>query len=196
MNDNIPIFGIISRLVRQKGIDILSETLYKLFDLDAQFILLGTGEVWSHFYFGGAPRFFPDKIGVHIGFDNKLAHKIEAGSDFFLMPSRFEPCGLNQMYSLRYGTLPVVRATGGLNDTIENFNEKTKKGTGFKFNNPTANALFDTIGQATYMYYNNKKTMKKLIQQAMRKRFTWEESAQKYEDVYYLAVRRRRNTYI
>ena len=117
-NPDIPIFGIVSRLVSQKGIDIVAEALYKLFGFDLQIVILGTGEVWSHFYFGEAASKFPDKLGCHIGYNDALAHKIEAGADFFLMPSRFEPCGLNQMYSLRYGTLPVVRATGGLDDTI------------------------------------------------------------------------------
>lgn len=196
IRDDVPLFGMVTRLVRQKGVDIIAEALYNLINLDAQFVLLGTGEVWSHFYFGGAPQFFPDKIGVHIGFSNELAHKIEAGSDFFLMPSRFEPCGLNQMYSLRYGTLPIVRATGGLNDTVENFNEQTGEGTGFKFQDLTADALFNTVGWATYTYYHRKDAMKQLVQQAMNQRFTWEESAKKYEDVYYQAVRRRRNIYI
>ncbi|OGI01396.1 MAG: glycogen synthase [Candidatus Melainabacteria bacterium GWF2_37_15] len=196
VRDDIPLFGIVTRLVRQKGVDILAEALYKLMGLDAQFVLLGTGEVWSHFYFGGAPGMFPEKVGVNIGFSNELAHKIEAGSDFFLMPSRFEPCGLNQMYSLRYGTLPIVRAVGGLNDTVENFNEQTLEGNGFKFHDLTPNALFDTVGWATYTYYHNKPAMKKLIQNAMNKRFTWEDAARKYDDVYYLAVRNRRNIYI
>lgn len=196
VRDNIPVFGVVSRLVKQKGVDILAETLYKLFGLDAQFIILGTGEVWSHFYFGGAPPMFPDRIGVYIGYNNELAHKIEAGSDFFIMPSRFEPCGLNQMYSLRYGTLPVVRATGGLNDTVENFNEQNWEGTGFKFYNLTADALFDTIGWAVYTYYNNKEAMKTLVKRAMQQRFTWESSALKYEDVYYNALRQRRKIYI
>lgn len=196
VKDDIPLFGIVSRLVRQKGVDILAEALYRLLGFDAQFVLLGTGEVWSHFYFGGAPISFPDRVGTYIGFDNALAHKIEAGADFFIMPSRFEPCGLNQMYSLRYGTLPIVRATGGLNDTVENFDEKTGEGTGFKFHDLTGDALFNTIGWAVYTYYNNRSAMKNLVQQAMSKRFTWQEAAKKYEDVYYLAVRRRRNTYI
>ena len=112
------------------------------------------------------------------------------------MPSRFEPCGLNQMYSLRYGTLPIVRAVGGLNDTVENFNEQTLEGNGFKFHDLTPNALFDTVGWATYTYYHNKPAMKKLILNAMNKRFTWEDAARKYDDVYYLAVRNRRNIYI
>ena len=196
VKDDVPIFGIVSRLVKQKGMDIFAEALYKLFDFNAQFILLGTGEIWSHFYFGGAPNISPDKMGVYIGYSNELAHKIEAGSDFFLMPSRFEPCGLNQMYSLKYGTLPIVRDTGGLNDTIENFNEQSLEGTGFKFHDLTVDALFNTIGWAVYTYYNNKKAMKKLISNAMKKRFTWEDSVLEYEKVYYQAVRRRRNIYI
>lgn len=187
----VPVFGIVSRLVKQKGVDILSETLYRLFDFNAQFVLLGEGEVWSHFYFGEAANLFPDKLGCYFGYSNELAHKVEAGADFFIMPSRFEPCGLNQMYSLRYGTLPIVRATGGLDDTIDNFNEKTWEGTGFKFNDLTADALFNTIGWAVYTYFNNKHAMKKLVSQAMEKRFTWEDSAKKYENTYNLAIKRR-----
>jgi starch synthase len=196
VKDDIPVFGIVTRLVRQKGVDVLAETIYRLFDFDAQFIMLGTGEVWSHFYFGGIPQNFPDKFGCYIGYNNELAHKIEAGSDFFLMPSKFEPCGLNQMYSMKYGTLPVVRGTGGLEDTVENFNENTLEGTGFKFYDLTSDALFNTIGWSVYTYYNNKEGMKRLIQNAMSKSFTWESSARHYEDVYYLAVRKRRNVYI
>ena len=144
------------------------------------------------FYFGDAAHKLPDKMGCYFGYSNELAHKIEAGADFFLMPSRFEPCGLNQMYSLRYGTIPIVRATGGLDDTIENFNEETHEGTGFKFNDLNHKSLFDTVGWAVYTYYNNKKGMKRLIEQAMKKRFTWEESAKKYEEVYNLAIKKRK----
>jgi len=191
IKDDIPVFGIVSRLARQKGIDVLAEAIYRLLSFDMQIIMLGEGEVWSHFYFGDASRYLPRKIGTYFGYSNELAHKIEAGSDFFLMPSRFEPCGLNQMYSLRYGTLPIVRATGGLDDTVENFNEKTWEGTGFKFNNLSADALYDTVGWAVYTYYNNKNAHKRLIEQAMNKRFTWEDSALKYENVYNLAVQKR-----
>ncbi len=192
INDNIPVFGIVSRLVRQKGVDILAEAIYKILSFDIQIVILGEGEVWSHFYFGDAANYLPQKIGTYFGYSNELAHKIEAGSDFFLMPSKFEPCGLNQMYSLRYGSLPVVRATGGLNDTVENFNEKTWEGTGFKVGNLNANSLYDTIGWAVYTYYNNKHAMKRMIEQAMAKRFTWEDSAKKYENVYNIAVQRRK----
>jgi starch synthase len=193
VRDNVPVFGIVTRMVRQKGIDILAEAIYRLFDYEAQFVILGEGEVWSHFYFGDAQRYLPSKIGCYFGYSNELAHIVEAGSDFFLMPSRFEPCGLNQMYSMRYGTLPVVRATGGLDDTVENFNERTWGGTGFKFYDLTADSLFNTVGWAVYTYYNNKNAMKKLIEQAMSKRFTWEHSAKKYEDVYRRAVEIRNN---
>ncbi len=191
IDPNVPVIGMVSRLAKQKGIDILAEAIYGLLDFDIQIIMLGTGEVWSHFYFGKAAHYFPRKMGCYVGYNNELAHKIEAGSDFFLMPSRFEPCGLNQIYSLRYGTLPIVRATGGLNDTIENYNEETEEGTGFKFNDMSAHALYNTVGWATYTYYNRKNTMNKLIQQAMSKRFTWEDSAKKYENLYYRSVEKR-----
>jgi len=187
---DVPVIGIVSRLARQKGIDIIAEALYGLLDYDMQLVILGTGEVWSHFYFGEAAGRFPNKIGCHIGYNNALAHKIEAGSDFFLMPSRFEPCGLNQMYSLSYGTLPIVRATGGLDDTIENYNEETGEGTGFKFYDLTSKAIYNSIGWAIYTYYNKKDAMNKLIKQAMSKRFTWENSAKEYENLYYQAVER------
>lgn len=191
-NLDVPVFGIVSRLVNQKGIDIIAEALHNLFGFDLQLVMLGNGEVWSHFYFGEAASKFPHKFGCHIGYDNVLAHKIEAGSDFFLMPSRFEPCGLNQMYSLRYGTLPIVRATGGLDDTIENYNDYTGEGTGFKFYDLTAQSLYSTIGWALYTYYNRKDHMYKMIKNAMSKRFTWETSAKKYEDLYYLSCCKRK----
>ena len=195
VRDDVPVFGIVSRMVRQKGVDILAETIYKLFDFEAQFVLLGDGEIWSHFYFGDAAYKLPDKMGCYFGYNNKLAHKIEAGSDFFLMPSKFEPCGLNQIYSLRYGTLPLVRATGGLNDTVENFDEKTWEGTGFKFDDLNSESLFNTVGWAVYTYYNNKNAMKRLIENAMKKRFTWEESAKKYVEVYELAINKRQKAF-
>ena len=188
---DVPVIGIVSRLVRQKGIDIVAEAIYGMLDYDCQFVLLGTGEPWSHFYFGDVAARFPDKFGCYIGYDNALAHQIEAGSDFFLMPSRFEPCGLNQMYSLRYGTLPIVRATGGLEDTIENYNEETGDGTGFKFHDLTSGALYNTVGWALYTYYHRKDAMEKMIKHAMSQRFTWEESANKYVDTYKQAIRQK-----
>jgi starch synthase len=181
---DVPIFGIVSRLVHQKGVDILAEAIYRILSLDVQFILVGNGEPWAHFFFGKIAYENSDKFGCFIGYDNELAHLVEAGADFFVMPSRFEPCGLNQMYSLRYGTPPVVHAVGGLNDTVENFDEQTGNGTGFKFYGLNANNLFNTIGWATYTYYNLKDKLINLRKNGMQKRFTWDDSARKYLDVY------------
>ncbi|MGB4549057.1 MAG: glycogen synthase GlgA [Syntrophales bacterium] len=188
---DVPLLGLVSRLVKQKGIDILAEASHRILSLDVQIVLLGSGEPWSHFFFEELARDHPKKFACRIGFDNVMAHKIMAGSDFFLLPSRFEPCGLTQMYSLRYGTLPIVRATGGLNDTVENFDGATLEGTGFKFYDLTAGALFNTIGWAVHTYHHNRQAMENLIRHAMGKRFAWEESARKYESLYRLALERR-----
>ncbi len=192
INPDIPLFGVVSRLVDQKGTDVLAEAIYRILELDIQFVLLGSGDPWSHFFFGGIMNEYPQKFACKIGYDHALSHKIEAGCDFFVMPSRFEPCGLNQMYSLRYGTLPIVRATGGLDDTVENFNEYAQKGDGFKFYALDANSLFNTVGWATYTYYNNKKAISAMQKRAMEKRFTWEESARKYEEMYNEALKIKR----
>ena len=186
-----PLFGLVTRLVKQKGVDLLAEALPRILDLDVQFALLGSGEPWSHVFFEELAGARPDKLACRIGFEPTMAHRVIAGCDFFVMPSRFEPCGLTQMYSMRYGSLPVVHATGGLDDTVENFDEAGLGGTGFKFRQPTAGALYDTIGWATCTYYHNEKAMKTLMRRAMSKRFTWEEAARKYEDLYRLAVRRK-----
>ena len=188
VRDDVPLFGVVSRLVEQKGVEILAEAIHKILALDIQFVMLGEGEPWTHFYFGDIMAAYPDKFGVKIGYDHALSHKIEAGCDFFVMPSLFEPCGLNQMYSLRYGTLPIVRATGGLDDTIDNYDEATCEGTGFKFLLNDAKALFDTNGWATYTFYKRQECMDKMRENAMKKRFTWDESAKKYEELYFLAL--------
>jgi starch synthase len=188
---DVPIIGLVTRLVKQKGIDVLAEAIYDLMKYDIQIVLLGTGEVWTHFYFGDIAHKVPNKFACYIGYNNTLAHKIEAGSDFFLMPSRFEPCGLNQMYSMSYGTLPIVRATGGLNDTVENYNEMSQKGTGFKFYTLNARVLYETVGWAIYTYYQKRDVMDILIKEAMSRRFTWEESAKNYIDLYYMAAKKR-----
>jgi len=188
----VPLIGMVGRLVKQKGIDIFAAALPKLLELDIQIVMLGEGEPWAHFYFGGMAAKHPQKFFCQIGYDNTLAHKIEAGADFFLMPSAFEPCGLNQMYSMRYGTLPIVRATGGLDDSVENFDEEKGTGTGFKFWDLTPGALFDTVGWAVYTWYNKKSAIKGLIKNAMNKRFTWEDAAKKYEQLYLKGVKYRR----
>lgn len=192
VNQAIPLFGIVSRLVEQKGVHLLSEAFDWIMGLDIQMVMLGEGDARAHEFFRSMASKYPSKFAVQIGYDNSLAHKIEAGADFFVMPSIFEPCGLNQMYSLRYGTLPIVRATGGLDDTVENFDERRKSGDGFKFGDAKAWALYNTIGWATYTYYNNKEAMVILQKNAMGKRFTWEESAKKYEEMYVDAIKLKR----
>jgi starch synthase len=182
---------MVSRLVKQKGIDVLAEAIPRILDLDLQVVMLGAGEPWAHFFFGDIMAAHPDRFAIRVGYDNRLAHRIEAGADFFLMPSAFEPCGLNQMYSLRYGTLPVVRAVGGLDDSVENFDERSGAGTGFKFRDLTPGALFDTIGWAVHTWYHRKDAMQLLIRNAMSRRFTWEEAAVGYEALYRHAVARR-----
>ncbi len=191
---SVPLFGLVSRLVKQKGIDLLAQALPRILELDVQFVILGDGEPWSHAFLEELARSRPEKFACRIGFEPALAHRIIAGCDFFVMPSRFEPCGLTQMYGMRYGTLPVVHATGGLDDTVENFDEAGLKGTGFKFHAATAGALYDTIGWATHTYYNRPSAMETLIKRTMAKRFTWEEAARAYEDLYRIAVRKRAGT--
>ena len=188
---SIPLFGVVSRLVKQKGIDLLAETMERVLGLDVQVALLGSGEPWAHPFFDRMARLHTEKFSCRFGFDNGMAHKIMAGADFFLMPSRFEPCGLTQMYAMRYGALPIVHATGGLNDTVDPFDERTLEGTGFKFYDATARALFDTIGWAVHTFYNRPEAMRALMKRAMAKRFTWEESARRYEELYRMAVAKR-----
>ncbi|MBN2431720.1 MAG: glycogen synthase GlgA [Acidobacteria bacterium] len=190
-NPRVPLIGVISRLVWQKGIDILAAAIHRILALDVQLVLLGTGEPWAHFYFGDIRAEYPRRFGCGIGFDNAMAHQIEAGADFFLMPSRFEPCGLNQMYSMRYGTIPIVRATGGLDDTVQNFDEATGHGSGFKFYDLTPDALFDTIGWAVHNWYHRREALRTMRRRIMSLRFSWAESARLYEQIYRLAIERR-----
>jgi starch synthase len=189
---DVPLFGVVSRMVRQKGTDIIAEAIHRILEMDVQFVMVGNGEPWAHFYFGDIAAAHPDKFACYIGYNEALAHKVEAGADFFVMPSSFEPCGLNQMYSLAYGTPPVVRATGGLDDSVENFDELALTGDGLKFWQHSAKALFDTIGWAAYTFFNNPKGLKALRKNGMKKRFTWEEAALKYDGLYRTAICRRR----
>ena len=190
--DDVPLFGVVSRLVKQKGTDLIAEAIHRILGMNVQFVLVGNGEPWAHFFFGDIAAAHPDKFACHIGYNEDLAHKVEAGADFFVMPSLFEPCGLNQMYSLAYGTPPIVRATGGLDDSVDNFDEQALTGDGFKFHHHTASALFDTIGWAAWTFFNNPKGIAALRKNGMKKRFTWEAAALKYDKLYHLAVRRRR----
>lgn len=189
--EDTPVIGIISRLVHQKGFHIIAECIEDLINsTDVQFAILGSGDNNLEKFFGSLPERYPGKVSVFIAYDNELAHLIEAGSDFFLMPSIYEPCGLNQIYSLKYGTLPIVRATGGLNDTIENYNQETGEGTGFKFWEASCPAASNTIKWALDTYYNRKDHMKKLIRNAMKQNFSWEDSAKEYISLYQRAYQK------
>jgi starch synthase len=188
---NGPVVGLVSRLVDQKGFDLLTELAPTLMGLDAIFVLLGTGDPRYEARWRELAAGYPHRIGVHIGFDERLAHLIEAGADIFLMPSRFEPCGLNQMYSLRYGTVPVVRATGGLDDTVRNWSPKTRTGTGFKFREYTPVALLRALRSALATW--RKPADWRTLQQAgMAQDFSWDVSAREYVQVYEKAIVRRR----
>ncbi|MCI4626175.1 MAG: glycogen synthase GlgA [Candidatus Magnetoovum sp. WYHC-5] len=190
---HVPFLGLITKLVKQKGIDVFAETVCQLLEHDIQLAILGSGETWANFFFGDLNRRFPGKVGCYIGYDETLAHQITAGVDLLLMPSRFEPCGLNQMYCMCYGTLPIVRAVGGLNDTVINFDEHTMEGTGFKFYELTAEALLNTINWAMHIYYNRNEMFKKIMLKAMDMRFTWENSAKRYEEIYFQAIKKKRD---
>lgn len=178
-----PLIGIISRIVEQKGFDILSATLDEIMESDVQMIILGTGKREYHELYEAAAKCYPDKLSVNLKFDNELAHLIEAGSDMFLMPSRYEPCGLNQLYSLKYGTIPIVRATGGLADTIKDFDEEKGGGTGFVFKEYTPGALLGAIKRAVRIF-REEATWKQLIRSAMVEDFSWGASAKQYLELY------------
>ncbi len=187
---DVPLLAVISRLAPQKGIDLVAEALDAMLALNTQFVLLGTGDAALHQAFEAAKARHGSRIGLKLGFDVALSHKIEAGADMFLMPSRYEPCGLNQMYSLAYGTVPVVRATGGLDDTIQPFDPATGKGTGFKFAGKTAEVLLETVRTAVALY-RQPKLWRSLIQNGMACDFSWERSAREYETLYQQIVSRR-----
>lgn len=184
---SLPLIGVISRLADQKGFDLLAQIIDELMKLNLGFVLLGTGDEKYHELFTLIGKKYPKKSGIKIAYDNILAHKIEAGCDMFLMPSRYEPCGLNQMYSLKYGTIPIARATGGLDDTIQEFRPTTEKGTGFKFKQYDAKELLQTIKNALAIYHDQGK-WEKLIRNAMEADFSWKISAKKYVELYQKAM--------
>ncbi|MBW7882050.1 MAG: glycogen synthase GlgA [Caldilineaceae bacterium] len=188
-NANTPIVGVISRLVDQKGLHLLAEAIEEIVsNMDVQFVILGSGDKGLEWYFGSLPARYPGQIGAYIGYNNELAHWIEAGSDFFIMPSIYEPCGLNQIYSLKYGTLPIVRATGGLEDTVQQYDEAAGTGTGFKFLQPTASAIYYTVGWAVSTYYDRRHHILQMIRTAMAQDYSWEKSARQYVALYEQAM--------
>ncbi len=185
-NPKIPVFGLISRLVHQKGIDMILECLPEMLEMPLQFVLLGSGDRLFEQQLHMFAAQNPEKISLRVGYDEQLAHLIEAGSDIFLMPSRFEPCGLNQMYSQRYGTLPIVRKTGGLADTVVDTLPATianKTASGIVFSNAQAGALIEAIKRSLFLY-SNPTGWRQLQKNAMLKDFSWHNSAQQYLNLY------------
>ena len=180
---DLPVIGITSRLVNQKGFDVVVGAWYDLLQRPIRMVVLGTGEPDVQDGFRAIEAAAPDRFSTHFAYDNALAHKIVAGADMFLMPSRFEPCGLTQMYALRYGTAPIVRATGGLVDTVEPWNPADGTGTGFRFDHADGTALIWAIDRARAAYANAG-AWKQLIRNGMSRDFSWERSARQYEAAY------------
>jgi starch synthase len=179
-----PVIASISRMVAQKGFDLIRQVAGQLLDAGAFFVSLGSGEREYEDFFQALHDFAPHRVAVYRGFNEPLAHQIEAGADIFLMPSLYEPCGLNQMYSMRYGTVPVVRATGGLDDTVEQFNPATGEGTGFKFEHYSAQALIEKVREALY-WYTQAPAWLKIQRNGMRVDNSWQAAARKYVRVYH-----------
>lgn len=182
-NSKVPVIGIVSRFAAQKGFDLIAQIMDRLAREEMIMVVLGSGDKPYEEMFQRLNKQFPNKIAVKVAYDNAIAHKIEAGADLFLMPSRYEPCGLNQIYSLKYGTVPVVRATGGLDDTIEPWDARTGKGTGFKFSDYTGEALLTTIKQAL-LAYRDTSSWQMLMRNGMGRDFSWGASAREYGKVY------------
>ncbi|HEY3296032.1 MAG TPA: glycogen synthase GlgA [bacterium] len=179
----VPLIGMVTRIVAQKGFEIIAPVLREILSLPAQLVLLGSGDPYFEHLFREAAHVFPDRLAVHIGYDEDFSHQIEAGADMFLMPSKFEPCGLNQMMSMRYGTLPIVRATGGLADTVIDAGAGASKGTGFSFSDYTPEALLQTVKRATAARADA--TLWRALQtNAMAQDFSWKRSAKRYMDLY------------
>ncbi len=184
VNEEIPLVGLVSRLTPQKGLELLIHILDELLSgQQLQIVLLGAGDEKYERFFSEAAFRYPEKIRVQLGFDEVLARKIYGAADLFLMPSRFEPCGLSQMIALRYGCIPIVRETGGLRDSIQGFNEDTKEGNGFSFYQFNAHELLFTIQKALRLF-RHKETWRRLMKNAMRADFSWDRSADRYIELY------------
>lgn len=179
----LPVIGIVSRFAAQKGFDLIAQIMDRLGREDMIVVALGNGDRQYEEMFLRLQKQFPQKIAVRVAYDNALAHKIEAGSDMFLMPSKYEPCGLNQIYSLKYGTVPIVRATGGLDDTIEPWDTRTGRGTGFKFSDYSGESLLLTIKDALKAF-RDQPSWRNLMRNGMNKDFSWNASAREYVRVY------------
>lgn len=181
---SLPLVGIVSRFASQKGFDLIAQVADRLMREPINMVVLGSGERQYETLFQRMATQYPTKFAVRVQYDNAIAHKVEAGSDMFLMPSKYEPCGLNQIYSLKYGTVPIVRATGGLDDTIEQWNPSSGKGTGFKFSDYNGEALLWSLQEALKVYFNDKPGWEKLMRNGMAKDYSWASSAREYVKVY------------
>ncbi len=190
VEDTTPVIGIVSRFAAQKGFDLLEEIAGRLSELEVAVVTLGSGEPVYEKFFRDWAFWNKANVAVRIGYDDALAHKIEAGADLFLMPSLYEPCGLNQIYSLKYGTVPVVRATGGLDDTIEEWNPQQRSGTGFKFKGVSGGALLAAIERALTAF-EDQAGWKRLMLNGMARNYSWEQPAREYAAVYEEAASRR-----
>lgn len=182
-----PVFGMAVRLAEQKGIGILSQCIEPILNtMQCQFVIMGKGDSWAQDYFASLPHKYPGRISVNIGFDGEMEHLMDAGSDFSLVPSLYEPCGLKQMVSQTYGALPIARATGGLDDTVNNYNEYYGVGTGFKFHDISPQALYNTIGWANATYFDRPDHIRLMRHMAMNKNYSWTKSSQDYKQLYQL----------
>lgn len=186
---NIPMFGMITRLAEQKGADFVADIIDKLLNMKAQFVLLGTGDIKYHVIFEKIAKKYPVLASISLKFDAVLAQKIYASSDFFFIPSRYEPCGLSQMISFRYGTAPIVRQTGGLKDTVQEFDPRTGKGTGFTFIEPKSEELFSAV-KKSLVVYKDKPLWMSLVKYLMGLDYSWEASAKEYINLYNRVVKK------
>lgn len=184
VNDKKFMIGIVSRLTDQKGLDLIAYMMDQICAEDVQLVILGTGESQYENMFRHFTWKYPDRVSANIYYSEDMSHKIYASCDAFLMPSLFEPCGLSQLMSLRYGTVPIVRETGGLKDTVEPYNEYESTGTGFSFANYNAHEMMNTINYAKHVFYNNKREWNKIVDRGMLKDFSWASSAKKYQKLY------------
>jgi starch synthase len=185
-----PVIGMVTRLVDQKGLDILTEALPEIMTLGVQLVILGTGDAKYHRLLTDAASHYRGRMRVLLQYDDGAAKGIYAGCDMFLMPSRYEPCGLGQMIALRYGTVPIVRRTGGLTDTVSDYNPKTGRGTGFLFDEYSAPALVDCLVRALAVY-SNRAAWQRLMRAGMKQDFSWEHSAKEYVKLYRVAMKKR-----
>ncbi len=183
-----PLVGMISRMVDQKGFDLVAQVTDRLAALDAAFVVLGTGEPRYEQMWRNLAARHPERIGARIGFDEALAHLIEGGADMFFMPSRFEPCGLNQMYSLRYGTVPIVRSVGGLADTVRDYAPRVRGTTGFAFRDYTGEAMLGALARALAVFRDSRR-WRSLQAAGMRQDYSWDRSAREYVKIYDRAIR-------